>query len=93
VKKILNEPNYCQNYDPSIPVEVYVSFNGNLVRPIAFRYQGRNVRLRKVNMVHHVKRGQNKIYYFSTSNRQAAYTLSFHTGSLEWRLENIWLEA
>ena len=80
------------NYELSIPIEVFVSFNGNLVKPMAFRYQGRNVRLQRVNMVHHVRRGQHQVYYFSTSNKRAAYTLSFHTGSLEWRLENIWSE-
>lgn len=75
----------------SLPIEVDVLFNGNMVRPQRFRYFGREVLIDKVNLVHHVQRGSHRVYLFSTSNKEAAHVLSFHTGSLEWRLESVWL--
>ncbi len=73
-------------------IEVFVTFNGSLVRPKAIRWRGRVIKIDSVNLVHSFRDGRKKLYTFAVSNRVAAYKLLFDSETLEWRLLELWAD-
>jgi hypothetical protein len=69
------------------PVDVLVAFKNARPEPMMFKWGNRYYQVRKVNLVHAERVGREKIYYFSVSDDVNAYRLAFHTGSLNWSLE------
>jgi len=71
------------------PVEVLVAFRKERPEPMVFKWGNRYYQVRKVNLIHTERVGQEKIYYFSVSDEANAYRLSFRSESLAWRLEEM----
>lgn len=69
------------------PIEVLVAFKQLRPEPMMFKWGKRYYQVRKVNLVHAERFGREKIYYFSVSDDDCAYRLSFRTESMAWRLE------
>lgn len=75
------------------PIEVLVRFNGNKIIPEIFKWRKKIYKIEKVNMVHDEKDGNNKIYYFSVSDRINFFRLAFFTKNLHWRIEELYFEG
>jgi hypothetical protein len=71
------------------PIEVLAVFRNNRTEPMTFKWGKRYYQVSKVNLVHTEHDGREKIYYFSVSNHDTAYRLSFRTESLRWMLEEM----
>ncbi len=68
------------------PIEVAVRFQAGKAIPWKFLWQGREIKIVKVNLVHHVWEGRSKIYYFAVSDNSNYFKLRFDTDKLTWRL-------
>ncbi|MCR4311883.1 MAG: hypothetical protein NUV56_01230 [Candidatus Uhrbacteria bacterium] len=74
------------------PVEVVVDFCGKRVRPTTVRWGGQTYAIERVNLVHGVREGTKRIYYFSVSDKTNFMKLRLDTEMLEWRLVEIYTE-
>lgn len=74
-------------------VEVLVRFSGKKVEPTFFRWRGKTYKIEKLNMVHREKRGEDKMYYFSVSDRVNFFRLAFSTLDMSWVLEELFYEG
>ncbi len=75
------------------PIDVMVRFSRHGVRPEAFRWRAHTYRIDKVNLVHHERNGNDRIYYFSVSDNANFFRLAFSTRNLSWTLEQIYNES
>lgn len=75
------------------PVEVLVKFSKTKVEPAFLKWRLKTYRLEKVNLVHKERRGNDKIYYFSVSDKINFFRLAFFTGDLSWRLEELYCDG
>lgn len=73
-------------------IEVEVDFLKKRTVPRKFFWQGRVYNLKKITLVHSFWQGRAKIYHFSVSDGINFFRLSFNTDSLEWRLEEIFVD-
>ena len=71
------------------PIEVLAVFRKNQTEPMTFKWGNRYYQVNKVNLVHTEHNGREKVYYFSVSNNDTSYRLSFRTESLRWMLEEM----
>jgi len=70
------------------PIEVMVAFKAdNKVEPVVFKWHGRQYKVDRVNLVHAERRGREKVYIFSVSDKANAFRLKFSTETLKWELE------
>ena len=69
-------------------IKVLVKFDGSKVKPLAFRRNDRLYKIKKLNMVYHLKEGEQTIFRFFVSDEANSYQLRFETETLEWYLEN-----
>lgn len=74
------------------PVEVLADFTGTKVAPRVFTWHGRQYVVDGVHLVHREHHGQEPVILFSVSGKAGAYTLAFHTHSLQWRLKRVFYE-
>lgn len=74
-------------------IEVEVMFFKNRVKPVSFSLSGRVYDITTISLVHYVRQGQEKIYYFSVSDGTNFFRLRFSTDSLKWYLEEIYNEG
>lgn len=74
-------------------VKVLVSFDKNMVKPLAFYWANKKYEIEKVNLIHEARRGDHKIYFFSVSDSVNFYRLSFDTKTLEWNLEEMYSDG
>ena len=76
-------------------VEVLVDFRWPRVRPTLIRWNNRNYPIESVNFVHTAKEGDIRMYYFTVSDTGSAnvFKLEFNTGSLEWKLLEIYTDG
>ena len=74
------------------PVEVVTLYEKHRARPLYFRWNGRWIKITRINMIHHVCEGDRRIFFFSVSNEAAAYRLRFEPDVLKWHLEEIYVE-
>jgi len=74
-------------------IEVSVNFHRNKVVPTFFRWRGKTYRVDKVNMVHREGKGDDKIYYFSVSDKANFFRLAFFTRDLSWRIEELYFDG
>ncbi|MCU0679603.1 MAG: hypothetical protein MUC28_04140 [Planctomycetes bacterium] len=75
------------------PIQTQVEFNGNLVVPRFFKWRNKTYRVEKINMVHKERDGNDKIYYFSVSDKANYFRLAFFTRDLSWRIQELWHEG
>lgn len=71
------------------PINVWVFFAGNLIKPSSFFWRQRQIKIDKVNLVHTSKNGNCTFYHFSVSSGGNFYRLRLDTGKMRWFLEAI----
>ncbi len=75
------------------PIEILVKFKGGDVTPAVFRWRNKIYKIEKLNLVHKERQGNDKIYYFSVSDKTNFFRLAFFTRDLDWRLEELYWEG
>ncbi len=72
------------------PIDVMVAFRADKkVEPVVFKWGGRHYKVSRVNLVHSERRGREKVYIFSVSDKANAFRLKFSTETLKWDLEEM----
>lgn len=71
----------------SEPIQVIVAFKKDGVEPVVFKWNGRQYKVDRVNLVHTERLGREKFFIFSVSDNVNAYRLRFSTETLKWQLE------
>ncbi len=59
------------------------------IRPLRFRWAGRLYDVKEVTYTWKSKEGQREIFHYSVTSGDCLYELTFDTGSLLWRIENL----
>lgn len=75
------------------PVEMFVAFKHNRVAPWIMKWNGKNYDIKQVNLIHVVREGGKKIFYFSVSDLLNYFKLRFDTDTLEWHLVEIYTQG
>ena len=75
------------------PIEVLVNFNQHRVMPTFFKWRGKTYRIEKLNLVHKERSGNDKIYYFSVSDKVNYFRLAFFTRDLSWRIQELFFDG
>jgi hypothetical protein len=73
-------------------VEVLAVFRRNGMEPVVFKWGGKRYRVTKVNLMHTLNDGRERIHYFSVSGEGANYRLAYRPLAFRWTLEEVWLE-
>ena len=68
-------------------IKVLAQFDGTKVKPLAFRRQNRLYKIKNLNMVYHLKEGDQTVFRFFVSDEANTYQLRFETETLQWFLE------
>ncbi|TSA44857.1 hypothetical protein D4R52_03595 [bacterium] len=76
------------NSFPMDSIEVVATFTKNGVFPRAIKLGNRVYKILKVNLVHTIKEGTVRIYFFSVSDEANAWKLGFDTETLKWWVED-----
>jgi hypothetical protein len=71
------------------PIDVMMAFKSGKPEPLFFNWNNRQYKIDRVNLVHHERRGREKVYVFSVSDRANAFRLKFFTETLKWELEEV----
>lgn len=71
------------------PIGVTMAFSRGKAEPLFFNWCGRNYKIDRVNMMHTERRGREKVYIFSVSDKANAFRLKFFTETLKWELEEM----
>lgn len=71
------------------PINVWVFFEKNIIKPHLFYWHGRKIKIDKINLIHTSKNGSNIFYHFSVSSGGNFYRLKFDTNKLNWMLEAV----
>jgi hypothetical protein len=75
------------------PIEVIVSFTQKGAVPRIIKLGSRRYRIDSVNLIHTIKEGAVRIYFFSVSDDSNAFKLGFNTETLKWWVEDHYSEA
>ena len=75
------------------PIEVLVSFANDKVLPLYFKWRNKRYKIEKLNLIHHQRDGEGKIYYFNVTDKVNYFKLSFSTNNLAWRIEELYCEG
>ena len=75
------------------PIEVVVRFGLKAISPFLFRWRNKIYRVKKVNLTHLGKVGEEKWYYFSVSDDANYFKLAFNSATLKWYLDELYLEG
>ena len=59
------------------------------IRPVRFRWSGKLFEVKEITYSWQTRDGRDNIYYFSVSDGQTLYELSFDTSSLLWKMEKV----
>lgn len=73
----------------SEPINVWVFFKGNVIKPWCFFWKDRQIKVGKINLIHTSKNGASLFYHFSCSCGGNFYRLRFDVGKLTWTLQAI----
>lgn len=71
------------------PIKVSVIFDQGKIIPCVFQWGNHIYKIKKVNLVHFDRRGQDKLYYFSVSDEANYFKICFDTGRMRWVLEEM----
>jgi hypothetical protein len=74
-------------------IEVQVNFNSRKIMPTFFKWRGKTYRIEKLNLVHKERDGNDKIYYFSVSDKVNYFRLAFFTRDLSWRIQELFFDG
>jgi hypothetical protein len=76
------------------PVAVRAEFRGGVVTPLAFRREGREHRVVRVNARWLDRAGKHPLFYFSVTDEAGdVYQLHLQSADLVWRLDSVTLEG
>ncbi len=74
------------------PIEVVAVFQGNKFEPYKFLWNGREIKIKQVNLAYSNWDGRSKIYYFAVSDNNNYFKLKFDTDKLTWTLLETYVE-
>lgn len=74
------------------PVDVVVAFSDNRVRPKKIRWDGREYKIKQVNLIHTASEGAKRLFFFSVSDDTNFFKLRLDTETLDWRLVELYTE-
>jgi len=75
-------------------VGVRADFQGGVVTPLAFRRQGRDHRIQRVNARWLDRAGRHPHFYFSVTDENGdVYQLQLQSADMLWRLDSVALEG
>ena len=74
------------------PIDVIATFTENGIFPRIIKWGANRYKILKVNLVHPIKDGSVRIYFFSVSDGANAWKLGFNTESLKWWVEDFFQE-
>ncbi|HCC23742.1 TPA: hypothetical protein DF272_06240 [Candidatus Falkowbacteria bacterium] len=67
-------------------IEVLCAYVKNKSLPLYFRWGEKKYKVDKVNLVHSMRRGRDKLYFYSVSNKDNFFKLCFDTEKNQWML-------
>ena len=73
-------------------VDVIASFTKDGVFPRIIKWGQHRYKILQVNLVHAIKDGSVRIYFFSVSDGANSWKLGFNTESLSWWVEDFFQE-
>lgn len=76
------------NQEQAELIEVLVSFKKDGIFPHILKWGTKRYKILKVNLVHAIKEGAVRIYFFSVSDGVNAWKLGFNTENLVWWVED-----
>ena len=69
-------------------IEVIAAFTKEGVFPRIIKWGANQYKILKVSLIHPIKDGNIRIYFFSVSDGSNAWKLGFNTDSLTWWIED-----
>ena len=75
------------------PIDVLVSFSQNRIIPKQFDWNQKTYDIKTVNLVHSVREGTKKIFYFSVSDLTNYFKLRLDAEFLEWQLVELYTDG
>lgn len=73
----------------SEPINVWVLFEGAMIKPLVFLWKTRKIKVDKINLVHTSKVGTSVFYHFSVSAGNNFYRLKMDSVKMKWFLEMV----
>lgn len=71
-------------------ISVLASFGMSYrIKPLKFKWSGRLFDVKEITYTWETKDGQKDVYHFSVTDGKTLYEITFDTGSLIWRIENL----
>lgn len=70
------------------PIDVIATFTKDGVFPRIIKWGRNRYKILQVNLVHAIKDGSVRIYFFSVSDGANSWKLGFNTESLKWWVED-----
>ena len=75
------------------PIEVIAAFTRKKIVPLFFKWKNKRYKIRRINLVHSVREGRNKLYYFSVNDSINFFKLCFDTERGTWKLLELYYEG
>ena len=69
-------------------IDVIATFTGDGIFPRIIKWGQHRYKILEVNLVHAIKDGSVRIYFFSVSDRTNFWKLGFNTETLKWWIED-----
>ena len=73
------------------PIEVICAYLKDKVLPLYFRWQNSKYKVDQVDLVHSVRSGADKLYFYSVSQKSNYFKLGFNSASNKWQLVEAYL--
>ncbi len=74
------------------PVEVLAAFRATRVEPLVFKWNGRDYKVVKINLIHSEHDGRERVQYYSVSGEGAGYRLAYRPLAGSWILQEVWID-
>lgn len=81
--------SFSQSTSIHEPVDVFCFFTRRSPLPLKLIWRNKSHHVRNLNLTYEEKQGTDTIFYFSVSNDEASFKLSFNNQSLRWYLEEV----
>jgi len=75
------------------PIKVLATFASRGLKPLSFEWRGKRYAVKDIDLVHVAKDGDARVYYFDVTNDPNHFSLSLHTGTMEWKLNELYYEG
>ena len=74
-------------------VKVRADFEGGQIRPRLIKWQNRNYKIEKINLVSQEREGKSINYHFAVeTDKGSCLKLKYNNEKLTWSIEELWLE-